>query len=67
MKTKQPYKTPEISIVMLDCEISLQLNSDPNPLGDPEWTTQSGINQNPWMIFADEGTVKFSDIKIYKQ
>lgn len=49
MKTKQPYKTPEISIVMLDCEISLQLYSDPNPLGDPEWTSQSVINQEPWM------------------
>jgi beta-fructofuranosidase len=27
----------------------------------------SNMNQNPWMIFADEGTVKFSNIKIYKQ
>lgn len=27
----------------------------------------STMNQNPWMIFADEGTVKFSDIKILKQ
>jgi beta-fructofuranosidase len=27
----------------------------------------SNMEQNPWMIFADEGTVKFSDIKIYKQ
>jgi beta-fructofuranosidase len=27
----------------------------------------SNMNQNPWMIFADEGTVNFSDIKIFKQ
>ncbi|MDD3077661.1 MAG: glycoside hydrolase family 32 protein [Paludibacter sp.] len=27
----------------------------------------TNMNQNPWMIFANEGTVKFSDIKIYKQ
>jgi beta-fructofuranosidase len=27
----------------------------------------SNMEQNPWMIFADEGTVTFSDIKIYKQ
>jgi beta-fructofuranosidase len=25
----------------------------------------SNMNQNPWMIFADEGTVKFSAIKIF--
>jgi beta-fructofuranosidase len=25
------------------------------------------MNQNPWMIFAEEGTVKFSDIKILNQ
>jgi beta-fructofuranosidase len=25
------------------------------------------MNQNPWMIFADEGTVRFSDIQISKQ
>lgn len=27
----------------------------------------SNMEQNPWMIFADEGVVKFSDIKIFKQ
>jgi beta-fructofuranosidase len=27
----------------------------------------TNMNQNPWMIFADEGTVKFSNIKVYKQ
>lgn len=27
----------------------------------------SNMEKNPWMIFANEGTVKFSDIKIYKQ
>jgi beta-fructofuranosidase len=25
------------------------------------------MQQNPWMIFADEGTVKFENIRIYKQ
>jgi beta-fructofuranosidase len=25
------------------------------------------MNQNPWMIFAEQGTVKFSNIRIYKQ
>ena len=27
----------------------------------------SNMEKNPWMIFSDEGTVKFSDIKIFKQ
>lgn len=27
----------------------------------------SNMENNPWMIFSDEGTVKFSEIKIYKQ
>lgn len=27
----------------------------------------TNLNQNPWMLFADEGTVKFSEIKIFKQ
>ncbi|MDR1526440.1 MAG: DUF4975 domain-containing protein [Dysgonamonadaceae bacterium] len=27
----------------------------------------TNLNQNPWMLFAEEGTVKFSDIKIFKQ
>jgi beta-fructofuranosidase len=27
----------------------------------------ANMNQNPWMIFADEGRVTFSDIKIFKQ
>jgi beta-fructofuranosidase len=27
----------------------------------------TNMNQNPWMIFADEGTIKISDIKIFKQ
>ena len=26
----------------------------------------SNMEQNPWMIFSDNGTVKFSDIKIYR-
>jgi beta-fructofuranosidase len=27
----------------------------------------SNMEQNPWMIFADEGAVGFSDIKVFKQ
>lgn len=27
----------------------------------------SNMNQNPWMIFADQGTVRFENIKIYRQ
>jgi beta-fructofuranosidase len=27
----------------------------------------TNLNQNPWMLFAEDGTVKFSDIKIFKQ
>lgn len=27
----------------------------------------TNMEQNPWMIFADEGTVKFENISIYKQ
>ena len=49
MKTKQAYTTPEIILVALDSEISLQLNSDPNPLGEPDWAVSSGLSQDPMM------------------
>ncbi len=25
------------------------------------------LNQNPWMIYTADGTVRFHDIKVYKQ
>jgi hypothetical protein len=49
MKTKEIYKAPEILLVVLDNEISLQLNSDPNPLGEPDWMSYSGALHDPML------------------
>ncbi len=49
MKPKEKYKAPEIVLVALDNEISLQLNSDPNPLGEPDWMSYSGALNDPML------------------
>jgi hypothetical protein len=49
MKTKEKYKAPEIVLIALDNEISLQLNSDPTPLGEPDWMSYSGAHHDPML------------------
>jgi len=42
METKNKYQSPLIETILLDKEISLQLNSDINPLGDPgDWISKA--------------------------
>lgn len=36
MKKKETYYSPEIELIRLDNDISLQLASDPNPMGEPD-------------------------------
>lgn len=37
MKKKETYFSPEIELIRLDNDISLQLASDAEPLGEPDW------------------------------
>jgi len=37
MKLKYPYTEPEILAINLDSAIALQLASDADPLGEPDW------------------------------
>ena len=42
MKTKQTYIYPEIELIRLDNDISLQLASeDTDPMGEPGWTSKA--------------------------
>ena len=41
MKAKSKYKNPEIVTICLDNDIALQLASDVNPLGEPDWVSQN--------------------------
>ncbi|MDD3489388.1 MAG: hypothetical protein PHR62_05825 [Paludibacter sp.] len=47
---RKKYETPEITVVKLDTEISLQMASDPNPLEEPDnWShNQNSIAPDPW-------------------
>jgi hypothetical protein len=50
MKTKRKYFKPEIELIRLDREISLQLASDANPEGEPDWSAvnhTTHFNNNP--------------------
>mgnify|MGYP000889168609 FL=1 len=38
MTTKHKYITPDIELIRLDNEISLQLASDANPAEEPNWS-----------------------------
>lgn len=42
-KEKKEYIAPEVICIKLDNEISLVMESDPNPSGEPGWGAQ---NQN---------------------
>jgi len=54
MNNKQikPYESPEIALVLLDHEISLQLASDPDPMGEPDWTSkaQDNFTSDPYQL-----------------
>ncbi len=42
METKNKYQSPLIEMILLDKDISLQLNSDINPMEEPEnWNTNA--------------------------
>jgi hypothetical protein len=41
MKTKQTYTHPEMELIQLDNDISLQLASDADPMGEPTWSNNS--------------------------
>ena len=43
-KHKKPYQSPEIVVVELDQEISLAMESDMNPEGEPGWTQAEPMN-----------------------
>ena len=47
---RKKYEAPEIQVVKLDTEISLQMASDPNPLEEPDnWSHNSNhIAPDPW-------------------
>jgi hypothetical protein len=51
-KTKKVYIAPELIRIELDKEISLAMESDPNPYGEPggpEWSqSQNGIAPDPF-------------------
>jgi hypothetical protein len=48
MKTKRKYFKPEIELIRLDSEISLQLESDVNPDGEPTGPGWSASNQQDY-------------------
>jgi len=51
MKTKQSYLAPDIELIRLDNDISLQLASDPDPMGEPGsgdgWSAYNRMGINP--------------------
>lgn len=40
MKTKLPYNSPAIEWIRLDSTIALQLQSDADPMGEPDWASR---------------------------
>ncbi len=45
MKTKESYLAPDIALIRLDNDISLQLQSDNAPMGEPgDWSYNPSIN-----------------------
>jgi hypothetical protein len=41
MKKKEIYNSPEIELIRLDNDISLQLASDADPMGEPDWVVSA--------------------------
>jgi len=51
MTTKREYITPDIELIRLDNEISLQLTSDVNPAEEPNWSKASAHpTDNPYKM-----------------
>lgn len=51
---KKEYKSPEIELIKLDNEISLQLASDADPMGEPDWVvsaTKDYFSNDPMQDF----------------
>lgn len=55
MKSKMKYSDPEIVKISLDNAIALQLASDADPLGEPDWvlTTHASYVQNHSLSSSD--------------
>lgn len=47
MKTKASYIAPAIDLIALDKDISLQLASDPDPMGEPGDWVQHRFGTDP--------------------
>lgn len=48
-KTKMTYCSPKIEHIKLDNEISLELQSSENPMGEPQWSEASKLpGYNPF-------------------
>ena len=45
---QKEYQAPQISRINLDREISLQLASDTNPFGEPEWASYEPNQTKDW-------------------
>lgn len=46
---RKKYEAPEIMVVKLDTAISLEMASDPDPFGEPDWPySQNSIAPDPW-------------------
>ena len=54
MKKKENYYSPEIELIQLDNDISLQLASDADPMGEPDWemsATKDYFSNDPMQEF----------------
>ena len=50
LKDKKTYFPPQIELIRLDNEISLQLASDAAPAEEPEWTKASQHSNDPYKM-----------------
>ena len=52
IKEKKTYSPPQIEIIKLDNEISLQLASDDKPMGEPEWGAKANqpMSNDPYKM-----------------
>ena len=52
IKEKKTYSPPQIEIIKLDNEISLQLASDDKPMGEPEWDAKANqpMSNDPYKM-----------------
>ena len=50
LKNKKTYFPPQIELIRLDNEISLQLASDTTPAEEPEWTKANQHSNDPYKM-----------------